>query len=54
MTQADLARAVGRSQTWVSKCELGERRVDVVELEDIADALGKPLMWFGKQREAGK
>lgn len=46
LTQADLAQAVGRSQTWVSKCELGERRVDFVELEDLAKALGKSLDWF--------
>ena len=32
MTHVDLARALGRSQTWVSKCEPGERRVDFVEL----------------------
>ena len=51
MTQAEVARAVRRSQTWVSKCELGERRVDFVELEDLAQALGKPLDWFRtKQR----
>ena len=36
-----LAKAVRRSQTWVSKCALGERRVDFVELEDLAKALGK-------------
>ncbi|MCY3853186.1 MAG: helix-turn-helix transcriptional regulator [Gammaproteobacteria bacterium] len=47
MTQVELAKAVRRSQTWVSKCELGERRVDAVELEDIAKALGKPMEWFG-------
>ena len=52
MTQAELAQAVRRSQTWVSKCELGERRVDIVELEDLAEALGKPLEWFG--RRAGR
>ena len=46
MTQVELAKALGRSQTWVSKCELGERRVDFVELEDLAKALGKPLEWF--------
>lgn len=50
MTQAELARAVSRSQTWVSKCELGERRVDFVELEDLAEALGKPLEWFKTKR----
>ena len=46
LTQVELAKALGRSQTWVSKCELGERRVDFVELEDLAKALGKPLDWF--------
>ncbi len=50
MTQVQLAKAVRRSQTWVSKCELGERRVDFVELEDLAEALGKPLDWFRTKR----
>ncbi|WP_165777013.1 hypothetical protein [Paremcibacter congregatus] len=26
-------------QTFISKCELGERRVDVVEMMEFADAL---------------
>ena len=47
MTQAEVARKLGRPQTWVSKCELGERRVDFVELEDLAAAYGKPLRFFG-------
>ena len=46
LTQGELAQRVGRSQTWVSKCELGERRVDLVELEDLAQALGRSLDWF--------
>lgn len=54
MTQAQLAQAIGRSQTWVSKCELGERRVDVVELSELAEALGKPLVWFTPRIEASK
>lgn len=48
LTQEEVARAMGRSQTWVSKCELGERRVDIVEAQDFATALGKPLSWFKK------
>ena len=50
LTQVELAKALGRSQTWVSKCELGERRVDFVELEDLAMALEKPLEWFWTRR----
>lgn len=46
LTQVDVAAKVGRPQTWVSKCELGERRVDFVELEDLADACGRPLTFF--------
>jgi hypothetical protein len=37
---------LGRPQTWVSKCELGERRVDFVDLEDWAAACGKGLEYF--------
>lgn len=54
LTQAELAQAVGRSQTWVSKCELGERRVDIVELAELADSLGKPLEWFLPQAEKSR
>jgi transcriptional regulator with XRE-family HTH domain len=50
MTQVQVAKLVGRPQTWVSKCELGERRVDVVELEDLAAAYGKSLEWFATRR----
>jgi len=46
LSQKAVAEKVGRPQTWVSKCELGERRVDFVELEDLAAACGKPLAFF--------
>jgi predicted transcriptional regulator len=32
LTQMQLAQRIGETQTFVSKCERGERRVDVVEL----------------------
>ena len=50
LTQAEVAEKLRRSQTWVSKCELGERRVDFVELEDFANAYGKQLSFFGTRR----
>jgi transcriptional regulator with XRE-family HTH domain len=40
LTQAQLAEALARPQSYVSKFERGERRVDVIELLDITDALG--------------
>ena len=39
LSQAELAQALSRPQSYVSKFERGERRIDVVELLDIADAL---------------
>ena len=46
LTQEQVASKLGRPQTWVSKCELGERRVDFVELEDWAAACGQVLGYF--------
>jgi transcriptional regulator with XRE-family HTH domain len=50
LTQEQVAECLGRPQTWVSKCEVGERRVDFVELEEWAAACGKPLDWFRTRR----
>ena len=40
MTQAELAQKLSRPQSFVSKFERGERRLDVIEFLDIAGALG--------------
>lgn len=41
LSQQELARRLKRSQSFVAKLEVGERRVDVVEFIEIARALGK-------------
>ena len=46
--QADLARKLGRKQGFVSKYELGDRRLDLLDLADICDALGISLTEFAK------
>ena len=46
LTQAQVADALGRPQSFVSKCESGERRLDVVELEGFAELYDKPLDYF--------
>ena len=46
LTQADVARRLRKPQSFVSKCESGERRVDVVELREFARMYEKPLSWF--------
>ncbi|MBX9788453.1 MAG: helix-turn-helix domain-containing protein [Pirellulales bacterium] len=40
LSQTALADKLGRVQTFVSKYERGERRLDVVEFLDVARALG--------------
>ena len=40
ITQIELAERLDETQSFVSKCERGERRIDVVELLDIAAAIG--------------
>ena len=39
LTQVDLAKKLSRPQSFVSKFERGERRLDVIEFLDIAEAL---------------
>ena len=46
LTQADVARRLGKPQSFVSKCEAGERRVDVVELAAFARVYRKPVGFF--------
>ena len=38
LKQADLAKLLGTDQSFVSRYERGERRLDVVELEQICSA----------------
>jgi transcriptional regulator with XRE-family HTH domain len=40
VTQLDLAESLGNTQTFISKVERGERRIDVVEFIEICEALG--------------
>ena len=42
VSQVELAKRLGNTQTFVSKCERGERRIDAVELVEFAEALGVP------------
>ena len=40
LKQSDVAAALGRHQPFISNIEAGERRVDVVELLQLAEILG--------------
>ena len=44
--QEDVAKILERPQSFVSKYESGERRLDVLELYDVCGALGITLVEF--------
>jgi len=46
LTQVEVAKKLKRPQSFVSKIESGERRVDVVELSDLAKIYRRPLDFF--------
>jgi transcriptional regulator with XRE-family HTH domain len=52
VTQDDLARSIGETQSYVSKCERGERRLDLVQLRVFCEAIGMDLTNFVAAFEA--
>lgn len=53
-TQTELAERLGRPQSFVSKYENGERRLDLIEFLDIAATLDIDPLDFIKELLAGK
>ena len=54
LTQVQLAQELRRPQSFVSKYELGERRLDVIEFLEVSTALGiKPENFIKKLRKQG-
>lgn len=46
LTQVQVAEHLGRPQSYVSKCESGERRIDVIELAEFAALYRRRLNFF--------
>lgn len=44
--QGEVARRLGKPHSFISKCELGERRLDIIELQRIAKIYGKSIGYF--------
>lgn len=42
-SQRELAQTLGKTQSWVSKVESGERRLDIIETLDMCAVLGISL-----------
>jgi len=51
LRQADLARKLGEPQSFVSRYESGDRRLDVLELRQICGVLGISLSDFIERLE---
>ena len=56
LTQADVAKILGYPQSYVSKYESGERRLDFVETVLVCEVLGKSIEEFSASysRKLGK
>ena len=51
LTQEQLAERLDLTQTFISKCERGERRLDVIELRDFCQAINISLDDFVAELE---
>lgn len=52
LTQREVARRLGRSQSFVAKAEQGQNRVDVAQLVNLCAAVEIPLLEFMRRYEA--
>jgi len=48
LTQSEAARRLGKTQAFIWKSEVGERRVDFVELVLFAEIYAKPVSYFAR------
>lgn len=46
LTQVQVGKSLKKPQSFVAKCESGERRVDIVEAMVFCRLYRKPLSWF--------
>jgi len=49
LTQRDVAERIGQTQSFISKCERGERRIDIVELRTFCKAFGISFTKFAQR-----
>tara|TARA_B100000745_G_scaffold208438_1_gene137854 strand:- start:654 stop:875 length:222 start_codon:yes stop_codon:yes gene_type:complete len=48
LRQIDVAKKLKRTQSYVSRVEVGEQRLDILELKKFADLYGKDINYFVK------
>jgi len=48
LRQEDVAKLLGKTQSYISKIEAGQRRVDIIQLKEFANIYKKTLDYFIK------
>jgi len=46
LSQKQVAKILRRTQSYISKCESGQRKIDVIQLKDFAKIYKKNLNYF--------
>lgn len=46
LNQTQIAKELGKPQSYISKCESGARTVDAVDLQEFAKVYGVPCTFF--------
>jgi transcriptional regulator with XRE-family HTH domain len=46
LTQVEVATRLKLPQSFIANCESGERRVDIIELQCLAEVYRKPIQYF--------
>ncbi len=48
LDQVEVAKKLNKTQSYISKIESGQRKVDVIQLKKFADIYKKPINYFIK------
>lgn len=48
LSQEEVAKLLGKTQSYISKIESGQRKVDVVQLKEFANIYKKDITYFVK------
>lgn len=51
LRQSDVARLIGKSQSYVSKMEAGQLRIDVIQLNELAQIYKKTIGFFVEEKK---